>query len=81
MESLVALVMPLIEKYPFIATVLMVIGTLRAINKPLFVFLHAFSKATESKKDDKVVADIEASKGYKSFVFIMDYLASVKLIK
>lgn len=68
-----------VEKYPILMTVFLVIGILRAVNKPLFTFLNSLVKATPTLKDDEVLVAVEQSKIYKAIVFILDWTASVKL--
>jgi hypothetical protein len=76
MEETIAL---LLQKYPVLIQVIMVIGILRVVNKPLFTFLHAFAAATPSKVDDKIVSDVEQSKIYKVISYVFDWFGSVKL--
>lgn len=79
MDLLQALLQQLVDKFPFIASVLMLIGVLRLINKPLFAFLHAFVLATPTTKDDEALNKVEQSKFYLTVVFILDWLGSIKL--
>lgn len=67
------------SQYPFIATILMVIGVLRVINKPLFAFLNTVVVATPTPKDNEILKKIETSKAYQYISFVLDYLGSVKL--
>lgn len=70
----------LVAKFPWTATVLLVIGALRALCKPLFTFLHEVVKVTPSTKDDELLAKVEASQVLKWIVWALDYVASVKLL-
>lgn len=76
MEETIAM---LLQKYPMLVQVIMIIGVLRVVNKPLFTFLHAFAAATPSKVDDKIVGEIEQSKIYKMVSYVFDWFGSVKL--
>lgn len=67
------------EKYPILMTIFLVIGILRAINKPLFAFLGTLVKATPTLKDDEILQSVETSKIYKAIVFFLDWTASVKI--
>lgn len=67
------------SQYPFVATILMVVGVLRLINKPLFAFLNAVVMATPTPKDNEILKKIETSKAYQYVSFVLDYLGSVKL--
>lgn len=75
------LIMDMSAKYPIVVSMLMAMGVLRLINKPLFAFLHAFVAATPSPKDDEILGKVEKSKLYQYFCFAVDYLFSAKLIK
>ena len=66
-------------QYPNISTVLLVIGVLRLVNKPLFALLHYITKQTPTVKDDQALEKVEKSLTYKVFLFTLDWLASFKL--
>jgi hypothetical protein len=76
-EAILALMM----KYPATASVLVVMGILRAIFKPLFSLLQAYVDATESKTDNEKLQKFKDSKIYKALAYLLDYAASVKLPK
>lgn len=61
--------------------VILLMGFLRSILKPLFTFLHSYVESTVDPADDKLLEKVETSKGYKILVFILDYVASVKIEK
>jgi hypothetical protein len=77
--ELTELLIGLVGKWPVASSVLMVVGVLRVINKPLFAFARTFVASTPSLKDDAVLAQIEGSKVYKSISFILDWFGSIKL--
>jgi hypothetical protein len=85
MEELLNLVKPLIELYSgklgFLVQAISIVGSLRIAIKPIVSLVTAVVLITPSKKDDLLPAKILESKGYKTFVFIVDYLASIKLPK
>jgi hypothetical protein len=70
-----------VTKYPWIATVLLVMGALRIVFKPLCSAVHWYVDQTASEKDNAAFEKVEASKVFKAFSFILDYAASVKLNK
>lgn len=80
-QVLMQLLAGFIAKYPIGASILLIVGVLRAVNKPLFALLHAFVDTTESKKDDELLAKAESSKLYKGVAFVLDWLGSIKLKK
>lgn len=75
------LILDLVSQHPIIASVLAVIGALRLINKPLFALLHTIVDVTATEIDNRYLKMIEESKLYKGFLFILDYLGSVKVKK
>jgi hypothetical protein len=77
--ELTDLILSLVQKWPVVSTVLMVVGVLRFINKPLFSFLRTFVLATPSKKDDQILDKVESSKVYKTICYILDWFGSIKL--
>jgi hypothetical protein len=81
MEQVLAFILACAAKYPAAATVIFFMGTARLFMKPIVTCIKAIVELTETKKDDEKVAQIEASKAYKTIVFILDYILSVKPIK
>jgi hypothetical protein len=71
---------PLVVKFPWIASIVSVLGIARLILKPLFTFLHTVVQATPSLKDDELLLKTEESKAFKWVVFGLDYVFSIKLI-
>lgn len=65
-------------QYPAVSTVLMAIGVLRLIMKPLMSFLNAFVLATPSTADDEFLKKIEESKWYPIVLYVLDWLGSIK---
>lgn len=73
------LIVQVATKYPLVIAIFSAIGVLRAIMKPLFALFRSYVTATETKKDDAVLDTIEQSKFYKGFLFVLDWLTSIKL--
>jgi len=76
MEELSAIIF---EKIPLLYTLLAIIGALRVVNKPLFAFLHKLVEVTPTKRDDEVLEVVERSKAYRAFLWVLDFVASVKV--
>jgi len=68
-----------LSEYPAFAMVVTLIGFLRLIMKPVMTIAQAYVKMTPYDSDDKWLADVEQSKGYKLFVYLMDWVLSVKM--
>lgn len=62
---------------PLVAIIL-IIGSLRVVFKPLFALAYAIVSVTPSKKDDEVVKKVEEHKITKAILFALDYIASIK---
>lgn len=72
----------IIQLHPAAAPVMglfSVMGAARAINKPLFTFLHEMVKATATQYDDNLLEQVEKSKSYTGLCYLLDWLGSVKL--
>ena len=76
---LLNLLSELLLQYPHIAAVLLVVGILRIINKPIFALLHVIVQSTKTEKDNQALEKVEKSLLYKIFLFTLDWLASFKL--
>lgn len=85
METVLALLGPYLEmgmlKYPWLVTVIMVMGTFRLFLKPLMTIFQNVINLTPSKRDDEFMEKMMESKAYKAFAFFVDWVASVKLPK
>lgn len=77
-SSVDPMILAFISKFPFVTKILIFIGGLRAIFKPLTSFTWAIVNATPSKSDDEKFKTITSSKIYGLFAFFLDYAASVK---
>ena len=69
----------IIAANPTLSNLLVVMGVLRLINKPLFTILRIITEATETATDDKALSELESSKGYKAFLYLLDWFSSVKV--
>lgn len=67
------------KDWPILASIIVIMGTLRMFLKPVFTFIKEIVALTKTTKDDEVVAKVEASAAYKWVMFLVDYLASIKL--
>lgn len=74
-------VVPLIFKHAWLATVVLVMGALRFVVKPVIAGLHWYAERTETPKDDEFIARIENSKVLKWLLFALDWIASVKVVR
>lgn len=66
---------------PTMIVVFAVIGMFRTIFKPLMALIDAVVAVTPSKSDDALVEKVKANKWYLLFVWLIDYLTSVKIPK
>jgi hypothetical protein len=72
-------IVPLVAKYPIAASILLVMGSARAVFKPIMAALHAYVESTPKTSDDEAIAKVEASKFFKAFAFVLDYVGSIKI--
>lgn len=59
--------------------ILLLVGGLRVLFKPVMAALEAIAIYTPTKKDDKLYQELKESKAYKILRFVVDYIASIKL--
>jgi hypothetical protein len=78
-ETIVQLILAFAMKYPITMAILAVMGTLRAIFKPIMSVAHAYVESTSSLNDDEVLKKIEGHKAFKAFAWFIDYIASIKI--
>lgn len=72
-------ILELVAKYPTATSILLVIGVLRAVFKPLQGTIDAYVKATPSVSDDGKWEKVKAHKAFKALAWVIDYTASIKL--
>jgi hypothetical protein len=74
---------PLVEglagKYGWITSVILVIGCLRVLFKPVMLAIESYVQQTPGEADDARIAKFEASVLYKAIAFVLDFGASIKL--
>jgi hypothetical protein len=73
------LLIDLVAKYPVAASIVGVVGTFRFVFKPLMSAVKQIVSDTPSKKDDEFLGKVESNKIYKAFVYVIDWLTSIKL--
>lgn len=69
----------LVLEYPWLAGFIFAVGTFRIFFKPVMSALEAAIAETPTKVDDEWLAKLKSSKVYTMLVWLVDYLASVKL--
>jgi hypothetical protein len=79
MDQIALIIVQLAAQYPVIGSVLLIVGTLRLVVKPLFAAAHYYVAQTADPEDDKKLAAIEQSKPVQVLFFVLDWFASVKL--
>jgi hypothetical protein len=80
MELDIALIMvQLAEKFPVVSTILMLVGGLRLVFKPIMAIIESVIAYTPYDSDDKALANVKKSKAYTFLAWFVDWSASVKL--
>lgn len=69
----------LLSQFPWLGTVLMVLGAIRVIVKPLMAAFQSYVEYTPSESDNALFLKVKDNPIYKGIVFVLDYLGSVKL--
>ena len=73
------IILDIVKSLPWFGDLLMLMGVLRLVFKPLFNILGSVVDATDSKVDDQYLAGLKASKGYAVVLWALDFFASVKI--
>lgn len=68
-----------VQSNPKLAAVLMFIGSLRSVLKPLVSFVWSILNLTPKTSDNEAVKKVVESKIFGIFAYLLDYFASVKL--
>lgn len=71
----------LLKEYPWFANLVVIMGSLRVIFKPLFSLIDAVIAATPNQDDDKAWLAFKQSKAASLLIWLIDYIASVKIPK
>lgn len=79
-DAISKFLVPLVAKYPVLATIIAVLGTCRLLLKPTFTWLHSVVQATPTTKDDEWLQKAESSAWFRWLSYGLDYVASIKLI-
>lgn len=77
-DALRAFLYGLTEKYPWVITALTVLGIIRLVVKPVMSIIETVVASTPSTKDDEFLAKWQASAAYRWFLYVLDWLGSVK---
>jgi hypothetical protein len=72
-------IMEVLEMLPWYGDLILVMGTMRAIMKPVSTVIETVVKATPSPADDEALYSIKRSNSFKILRWIVDYLGSIKI--
>lgn len=72
-------ILALVQKYPQAAGLLAAMYVAGVCFKPLFSLLHTYVDATQTIKDNEVLAAVEASKAYQVIQYVLDWAVRIKL--
>lgn len=73
------LVVQVVENHPWVATLLLLMGGLRLVCKPIMSLVRARVAATPSTEDDAQLQRITSSWWYQCLAWTIDFFASVKI--
>lgn len=72
-------VLTLANRYPWIAVLLIIVGGLRVVLKPMFAAWVSWSAKNLTAEQLAKVHQVEGSLWFKVMAFLIDYLGSIKL--
>lgn len=76
---LVSFLSPLVTQHPWIASVLLLVGVLRSVFKPIVTLLEQRAAATADTADDERLKKAEASWWFRALAWLLDFGASIKV--
>lgn len=83
LSNLMSVLAPILNglagQYGVVAQVLMWIGTLRLLFKPIMTCIQAVVDVTPTQTDNEILAKVMNSFPYKAISFVLDLVASLKL--
>jgi len=79
LEELLGQILTWASTYPIVSTILMVVGVLRVVIKPLMSLLNAYVLATPSPSDNEWLRGFQEGKVYSIIIYVLDWLGSVKI--
>ena len=74
-QTIIDLLVGLVQNYPWFSTVLLVLGVCRAVFKPLMAVAEAYVLETPDNKDNEALETFKKGKIY----FVLDYVFSIKV--
>lgn len=74
-QTIIDLLVSLVQNYPWFSSVLLVLGIARALFKPLVAVVDAYVNQTETPDDNAAVERFKQGKVY----FVLDYVFSIKI--
>jgi len=77
-QQVVSVLTGLIEKAPWLALVLLIVGTARVSFKPALDLFKVIAKQTPTEKDDAFLEKVETSSITKGVLWFADLLLSIK---
>lgn len=75
------MLMEIMSQSPLLSMILMVMGGLRLVLKPIMAYYEKKVAESPDKADDEKLAKMKEAGWYKALAFVLDYAASVKLPK
>lgn len=76
-QTIINLLVGLVQNYPWFTSVVMVLGVARAVFKPAVAVYEAYVMETPSTEDNAAFEKFKTGKVY----FVLDYLFSIKIPK
>lgn len=78
-DMILQFLMWVVAKNPQIAALIVMMGTMRLMMKPIMTALKMIVDATPWELDDQWYAKIVDSKAYKAITWLLDYVGSIKM--
>ena len=72
-------VLSLVHNHPWLANVILAIGSFRLVLKPIMLGIEYYTKQTPNPDDDVAVLKFESGPIYKVLAIGLDFIGSIKL--
>ncbi len=78
-DMILSFIFWVVSKNPTIAALIVFMGTIRLVMKPIVSAIMQIVDMTETKSDNEFVQKIIESKTYKAVTWVLDYVGSIKV--
>lgn len=79
LQALASFIEGFASEYPWLAQIIMIVGTFRLFIKPIMTAIEEIVKLTPGTKDDEKLDEVKSHPAWYWFFFIIDWITSIKI--